>query len=97
VLGIVLALLWVATNHHAAAKNFNLLWALPTHIVAVIAFIRRPRWLSNYFLAVAILTALLLISWPFLPQNLNDSLIPLVIAIGIRAFAQFSIRKGQVA
>ena len=96
-LGIILVLLWVATNHQAAAKNFNLLWALPTHAVAVIAFSRRPAWLAKYFLAVVILTALLLISWPFLPQKLNYSLIPIVVAIGIRAFTQYWIRKARAA
>lgn len=92
-LGICLLLLWTATNHQAAAKNFNLLWALPTHLVAVIAFIRQPKWLERYFLAVAILTALLLISWPVLPQKLHYALIPLMIALGIRAYIQFRIRR----
>lgn len=92
-LGIVLVLLWTSTNHQAAAKNFNLLWALPTHLIAVTAFVRQPAWLRKYFLGVLIVTALLLITWPFLPQKLNYSLIPLVVAIGLRAFTQFRIRK----
>ncbi len=92
-LGICLLLLWVATSHQAAAKNFNLIWALPTHLVAVIAFTRKPGWLEKYFLLVVILCALLLISWPFLPQKLNYSLIPLVLALGIRSFTQFRLRQ----
>jgi hypothetical protein len=94
-LGICLLLLWTATNHQASAKNFNLLWALPTHLIAVIAFIRQPKWLEKYFLAVTILTVLLLFSWPVLPQKLNYSLIPLVLALGIRSFTQFRIRRAQ--
>lgn len=93
VLGICLVLLWSATNHQAAARNFNLLWALPTHLVAVIAFLRQPRWLKHYFAAVAILSVLLLIAWPLLPQKLHYSLLPLVMAIGLRAFTQFFVRK----
>ncbi|HWA35387.1 MAG TPA: DUF4105 domain-containing protein, partial [Cyclobacteriaceae bacterium] len=31
-IGILLLILWTATDHAAAAKNFNLLWALPTHV-----------------------------------------------------------------
>lgn len=92
-LGVCLVLLWTATSHQAAAKNFNLLWALPTHVVAVIAFIRQPKWLQNYFLAVTVVCGLLLILWPLLPQKLNYSLLPLVLGIGLRAFTQFFVRR----
>lgn len=91
-LGIVFTLLWTATNHQAAAQNFNLLWALPTHLVAVIAFLRQPAWLRKYFFVVLIITGLLLLSWPLLPQKLHYSLIPFVVAIGLRAYAQYRIR-----
>lgn len=93
VLGILLLLLWTATSHQAAAKNLNLLWALPTHLIAAFAFIRQARWLKPYFLAVAILSGLLLVMWPMLPQMLHYSLIPLVMAIGIRSVVQFRIRQ----
>lgn len=92
-LGICLLLLWTATNHRASASNFNLLWALPTHLIAVIAFIRQPKWLQPYFLAVAILSMLLLVAWPLLPQMLHYSLIPFVLAIGLRSSTQFFVRR----
>jgi hypothetical protein len=95
-IGLVLLLLWVATDHKAAAKNFNLLWALPTHLIAVIAFTRNPRWLEKYFLVVAGISVLLLVTWPFLPQKLHYALIPLVMALGLRAFTQFLVRKQAV-
>lgn len=93
VVGILLLFLWVATSHHASAKNLNLLWALPTHLVAVVAFPRQPKWLEKYFLITFLLTALLLISWPLLPQKPHYSLIPFVAALGVRAYVQFRIRK----
>jgi hypothetical protein len=46
-----------------------------------------------YFLFVAVLTGVLLLAWPLLPQRLNYSLIPLIIALGIRSFIQYRIRK----
>jgi hypothetical protein len=92
-LGVCLVLLWTATSHRAAAANFNLIWALPTHLVAVMAFVRQPKWLEKYFLIVLVLAGLLLVSWPFLPQKLHYALIPLVVAIGLRAYTQYSIRK----
>lgn len=91
VLGVCLLLLWTATSHQAAAMNFNLLWALPTHLIGVAALRRRPKWLKKYFLVVTILTALLLLLWAAIPQNLNDGLIPLVIAAGLRSYTQYRV------
>ncbi len=89
--GILLFLLWVATDHKAAANNFNLLWALPTHLIAVIAFYKSPKWLKRYFLITAVIAALTLILWPVLPQKLNYSLVPLVMALCLRALTQYRL------
>lgn len=94
-LGIVLFLLWVATDHRAAAQNFNLLWALPFNFAAVFVLSRNPEWLEKYFFGVAVLSALLLVTWYWLPQQLNHFLIPLVIAIMSRAFIQYRLRKDR--
>lgn len=92
-LGLLFLLLWIATDHKAAAKNFNLLWALPTHLIAVIAFIRQPRWLEKYFLVTAILAVVLLASWPLLPQMLHYALVPIVMTAGLRSVLQYYVRK----
>lgn len=92
-LGVLLLLLWTATNHHAAACNLNLIWAVPTHLVAVVAFSRRPVWLRMYFLLVTVLYAGLLVMWPVLPQKLHYALIPIVLAIGTRSFTQYRLLK----
>jgi heme/copper-type cytochrome/quinol oxidase subunit 4 len=92
-LGFLLFLLWIATDHKAAARNLNLLWALPTHLIAIMAMIRNPKWLMHYFLVTAIIALIVLAGWPFLPQKLHFSLIPLVMALGVRAFTQYIIRK----
>jgi len=92
-IGLLLIFLWVGTDHAAAARNYNLLWALPTHIVAVIAFIRQPGWLKIYFLLSAVLAAVVLLTWAFLPQQLNHFLIPVVFALGARSFTQYALRR----
>jgi len=94
-IGVLLLLLWFFTDHKAAAYNFNLLWALPTHVVAVVAFIRKKRWLINYFLAVFLLEAIVLLFWWALPQQLNTSLIPVVIILLLRALLQYALRKQE--
>ena len=75
----------------------NLLWALPTHLIAVFAFIKKPKWLEKYFLGVAILSFVLLIGWPLFPQKLHYALIPLVMTIALRSFLQYWIGKQKRA
>lgn len=92
-IGLLLFFLWFATDHKAAATNFNLLWAMPLNIIAVVAMLRSPKWLASYFLALVVLSAVTLLTWPVLPQKLNSALIPVVITLGIRAFMQYRIRN----
>src|SRR5882762_1188116 len=53
ILGVFLLFLWFGTDHHACAKNYNLLWALPTHVYAGVLLLKKnkPAWLTYYFMA----------------------------------------------
>jgi uncharacterized membrane protein len=94
-LGWLLLLLWVATDHKAAANNFNLLWAFPLHLVAAIGLLKKnpSRWLSNYFTFASILTALLIGFWALLPQDMNPFLLPVVFIILMRALVNSRLAK----
>ncbi len=84
-LGLLLFLLWVATDHKAAAGNLNLLWALPTNVLAIVLlFVKRKEWIKKYYGFVSVLTLLLLITWPLLPQQINVFLVPVVVALLVR-------------
>jgi Domain of unknown function (DUF4105) len=86
--GLLLLILWLATDHQAASKNFNLLWALPTHLLILGAWFGGARaWVKKYFLYVAIVSVLLAAVWTLLPQQMNAYLLPLVAAIAIRSWA----------
>jgi hypothetical protein len=95
-IGVVLFLLWFFTDHKASANNLNILWAIPTHLVAVFAFFKQPRWLKTYFLLTAVSQLLLLGAWFFLPQQLNPNLIPIAVALMVRAYIQYVLRKRGV-
>ncbi|RDV14423.1 DUF4105 domain-containing protein [Pontibacter diazotrophicus] len=86
-MGIIMLLLWFATDHQATAYNFNLLWAIPTHIV--VAFFlghnKLQDWVSKYMLATAIVAGVLLLFWPWWPQMLHTAFIPVTLALGLRA------------
>jgi putative effector of murein hydrolase len=85
-LGVLLFVLWTATDHRAAARNLNILWAMPLHVVFVPLYLMSKKIARPYFRAVAILNALLILTWAWLPQQLNVFLIPVVIALTIRAW-----------
>ena len=86
--GLLLLLLWIATDHKAAARNFNLLWALPSHLVLLFWLWRsnKPNWVVRYFKVVSLLQLATLITWFILPQQLNVFLIPLVVLLMIRCW-----------
>ena len=86
-LGLLLLLLWVATDHAAAAWNLNLLWAWPTHLLIAFWLIKKvkPWWLNWYLLFTAILGVALVILWLVVPQALNMALIPIALVIVTRA------------
>ncbi|MBK5277909.1 MAG: hypothetical protein JJE09_03490, partial [Bacteroidia bacterium] len=86
--GLLLLLLWIATDHKAAANNFNLLWAFPAHAVVLFWFWKsnKPQWFVTYFKVTSLVLFALLTFWALLPQDLNVFLIPLVILLLIRSW-----------
>lgn len=85
--GSLLIILWTATDHVAAANNFNLLWALPSHLLVVFIYRKdSAMMLRKYFLGVTVLSALVLVGWSILPQQLNVFLIPFVAALFCRSW-----------
>lgn len=88
-LGILFLFMWWGTDHSMTKENFNLLWALPTHFIFVWFLNSQNKKIKYYFLFTAILSLLTLIFWVLLPQQLNVSLIPVVILIMYRSFNQF--------
>jgi hypothetical protein len=90
-IGLLLFLLWTATDHRAAANNMNLLWAMPLHLIAVTGMMRNKVWVRFYFQVIVVLNGVLLIAWPWLPQMLHYSLIPVTAALAFRAYAQFKL------
>lgn len=84
--GVLLLFMWFGTDHALCANNYNLLWALPTHLVAAFFVHKKAAWVSQYFKGVFFLTILLLISWAFLPQQLNTGFLPLVVLIALQSW-----------
>lgn len=85
--GLLLLFMWFGTDHKACAYNYNLLWALPTHIIAAFALWKNPRWLQKYFSFCVALNLLLILCWFFLPQQFNIAVLPVVILLMQRCWS----------
>lgn len=85
-LGVLLATLWLIRVDTVCRNNWNLLWALPTHLPVVFVMHRGRKWVKNYFRAVCVLTVLLGGTWFVLPQALNPAIIPILGLILVRAW-----------
>lgn len=84
-IGVLLLFMWFGTDHKLTANNYNLVWAPPTHLIAVL-FMRKKEWATHYFRLNFFVLVLLLLSWAFLPQQLNIALLPLILLLAIRSF-----------
>lgn len=86
VIGVLLALLWFATEHSTTKWNYNLLWAFPFHIIAAISLSRskNKKWLYPYFKLSLILLALMCFHWIVGVQQFPFILLPFCVAIAIR-------------
>lgn len=84
--GVLLLFMWFGTDHQLCANNYNLLWAVPLHLVAAFFVHRGKSWVKVYFRLAFALTVLLMLSWVFLPQHLNAAWWPFLFLIALRSW-----------
>jgi len=88
-LGILLIFMWTSTDHSMTKDNYNLLWALPSHIVISFFINSRKKIIKGYFLFTAISLVIVLLAWFFLPQQLNNALIPFILLLLYRSAMKY--------
>ena len=83
--GLLLSYLWLFTDH-LSTSNFNLFWAFPLNIIFSFLLITNfyRRLLNFYLILYSSILIALLILWNIIPQNLNESLVFLILAILVR-------------
>jgi membrane-associated HD superfamily phosphohydrolase len=85
IIGVVLCLLWFATDHTATAFNYNLLWAFPLNLIVLVNFGKTPKkWLVRYLKFLIIMLCLLFLHWIIGVQLFAIGLLPLFIALLVR-------------
>jgi hypothetical protein len=82
--GLLLLFMWFGTDHAVCRYNFNLAWALPTHVVMAF-YVHSPKG-KRYFRVVAWISLVLALAWFFLPQSMNPALFPIVLLILFRSW-----------
>ena len=85
-IGFLILFMWFGTDHAMCKNNFNLLWALPTHLPVAFMLFSKKQWVNSYFRFVFFYTIALLLAWFFLPQQFNTALLPVVGIVLIRSF-----------
>ena len=85
-IGLLVLLLWFATDHSATAYNYNLLWAFPLNLI-VIRQMLKPQlntWVKRYLKFLIIMLVLMTFHWVSGIQGFAIGLIPFLIAILVR-------------
>jgi len=85
VLGILILFMWFGTDHPECRNNFNLFWALPTHLLIVFVALKK-LWVKYYFRIIFWISVAVLLSWFFLPQQMNNALLPVMGLMIVRSF-----------
>ena len=85
-IGVLLLLLWFATDHSATAHNYNLLWAFALNLFVMGQLTRQqPKpWFKKYLKFLLIMLCLMAFHWVIGVQVFAITLIPLLLALAIR-------------
>ena len=86
IIGVLLLLLWFATDHSTTHNNYNLLWAVPLSLLFVLAIAKKnPKpWLKRYVFFQILMLTLLCLHWITEVQVFTFVLIPLLVALIVR-------------
>lgn len=86
IVGVLILLLWFATDHKGTHQNYNLLWAFALNILVIRQLLKSKAslWFVKYLKLLVILLCLLTLHWIIGVQVFTIGLIPLLIALLLR-------------
>lgn len=88
IVGVILFLLWFATDHTTTGYNYNMLWAFPFNILIIGQLCKKEskNWFKAYLKFLLIMLILMTMHWFIGVQVFSIGLIPVMIALVIRYF-----------
>lgn len=90
-LGTLLLILWLATDHQTTKENWNLLWAHPLHLLTATLLTRKQLGIGAklYFLINGLFYLGLIAGSEVIPQEYHPAVIPLIALIAFRYFYKY--------
>ena len=88
-LGILFVFMWTSTDHSMVKNNFNLVWAWPVHVIIAFFINSKKSWVKKYFAITITGLIIVLLSWFFLPQQMNNALLPIVLLLLYRSLRRY--------
>jgi hypothetical protein len=87
VFGLFLFLLWFATDHQSTQYNWNVLWALPLHLLFVLWFrSERFKTFRIVFYSISALFCLFILgTWGVFEQKFHPAIVPILLIIIMRS------------
>lgn len=85
--GLLILILWFATDHVVTIKNFNFLWLMPANLYIAFLFISKkemPSWLTKYLWFALVCIGIVLLIWIFKIQILSPLNLILMLVLAIR-------------
>lgn len=79
--GIILLLLWFATDHSATVNNFNVLWAFAPNLIFAFLMNKNSKLSTYYTFTLLVLLDIMVLLWIFKVQVFHYSLIPLMVGL----------------
>ena len=86
-LGVVLLTVWIIRIDDVCRNNFNLLWALPTHLIVAPLINSKRKWVKKYLQFTCLLAFLLALTWLLIPQQLNLAVAAILVIIIARTYS----------
>ena len=95
IVGLVVLLLWFATDHSATQKNFNILWAVFLNLPIAFFLIKKQTqpWLRKYVIFLIALLLITIILWILKIQIFSIVVVPIILSLLIRYFYLIKLLK----
>ncbi|MGQ1786680.1 lipoprotein N-acyltransferase Lnb domain-containing protein [Saccharicrinis sp. GN24d3] len=87
--GMLMAYLWLFTDHSVPANNLNILWAVPTFVYLAFSKLDSKISMCLIYFNLACLTIFLL-GWKYIPQSFPLATIPLALLLVFRLYTKLN-------
>lgn len=88
IIGLIIFFLWFLSDHQATVNNWNIIWAVPIHVVLAFLLFRKPAktWHTIYYGLLGLSCFILLGFFYSLPQQLHPAVLPIILYMTFKSF-----------